>query len=673
VAVLYVAVALFVMWPVLPDIFDYLGVPRNSEQVVWEADVRFVVWLVSRNARTMLQRPWDLFEGEACFPFANSVTLGEHMFGTGLVATLPWLATGDPIATYNVTLLLILVIAALAMHALVYYWTRSLAAACIGGLLFGFCHTRIWDTVHPYIHANQWTPLVLLCLHRLFDRQRWRDLILLLVCAVLQLLESYYQVLAFAGLAGIYGLVLLVQYHRSFLALWPKLLVVALGLSAAAWAIYSPYLETQALWQPPQGKMWWLYFPNSLGFGHGAYPGTVPLILAVIALLARFKPQSRPDPRIPIFVAGLFLFWCSSFWVTVPGLGMIPSPLVMMRDVLPGLAAVRAPAHIVEGGYLAVAFLGGYGAWYLTRWRRPFARAAVTVAIGAMVLVEILYPPAFQVSRGLSREMAAVQMRPLDPVLAVMDRIEPGPVLDFPFMYGGARGDLYYNPRYLLRAAYHRQRTATCYNSLRVPLPGDIATLARALPHEGAVGALSALGFRTILRHDDLMSALESRQADQVFENLMSRGHVQLRERTDAVSVYTLTSTADSDSDVRLLTLPRSGQTDRLVSMDLEGQVPITFENYGSTIFRHPEPIVPTAMLARWRPIGGGKVSAQAVRILLPAALAPGQTLERVVQLDPPPAGTYRLTVRLQDRPEIVVARQRVKVPEGDANGGRTS
>jgi len=64
----------------------------------------------------------------------------------------------------------------------------------------------------------------------------------------LQLLESFYQVLALALLGGVYGLFLLVRHRRALLALLPKLGAVAAASLAATWLVFGPYLAARAQW-----------------------------------------------------------------------------------------------------------------------------------------------------------------------------------------------------------------------------------------------------------------------------------------------------------------------------------------------------------------------------------------------------------------------------------------
>jgi hypothetical protein len=83
------------------------GVPAKMISL---SDQKLGVWLVSRNARTFLTRPGDLLGGGACFPAPRSVTLGEHQLGAGVLGVLPYWLTRDPIATYNLAIVLMLML-----------------------------------------------------------------------------------------------------------------------------------------------------------------------------------------------------------------------------------------------------------------------------------------------------------------------------------------------------------------------------------------------------------------------------------------------------------------------------------------------------------------------------------------------------------------------------------
>ena len=53
-----------------------LGDPAPLRDEVKRADHRFVAWLVARNAYTLLHRPWQMFDGEHCFPARKTLAMG---------------------------------------------------------------------------------------------------------------------------------------------------------------------------------------------------------------------------------------------------------------------------------------------------------------------------------------------------------------------------------------------------------------------------------------------------------------------------------------------------------------------------------------------------------------------------------------------------------------------
>ena len=189
--------------------------PGTTIQVQAEfPDQTFTMWLVTRNARVLTTRPWDLGGDGQCFPLPRPHTLGEHAFGEGLLAVVPWLLTGDPIATYNAMLVLSLWIPALSMFVLARYWTGSAGAAFVAGLLFAAGPDRIADPAHPFVHGDLWAPLVLLFAHRLFAERTWRAAAALALLTSLAFLESLYQILALVLVLVPYGVALAIRYRR---------------------------------------------------------------------------------------------------------------------------------------------------------------------------------------------------------------------------------------------------------------------------------------------------------------------------------------------------------------------------------------------------------------------------------------------------------------------------
>ena len=106
---------------------DHLWTPDLAERRrQWEDwDHGFALWVVSRNAYTLLNEPSRLFGEGPCFPFPKPLALGHPAVTQGILAAPVYAATGNPVASYNSIMILASFLAALAMYLLFRDWTGS--------------------------------------------------------------------------------------------------------------------------------------------------------------------------------------------------------------------------------------------------------------------------------------------------------------------------------------------------------------------------------------------------------------------------------------------------------------------------------------------------------------------------------------------------------------------
>ncbi len=93
--------------------------PLHPLGLVAAVDQRFTTWVVARNARTLLERPGRLWDAEQCYPSEKALALGESALTLGLLGVPAYWLTGDPIVTFNLVLMLLPLISALAMYLLI--------------------------------------------------------------------------------------------------------------------------------------------------------------------------------------------------------------------------------------------------------------------------------------------------------------------------------------------------------------------------------------------------------------------------------------------------------------------------------------------------------------------------------------------------------------------------
>jgi hypothetical protein len=627
---------------------------------ITDGDQSHMVWAASRTARTLATDPSRLWRFEICYPFPTAVALGHHGYASALLGAIPYAITGEPVLAHNVVSLLMLWLSAVGMYALAWYWTGSATAAFVGGLLFGFHPFRLFTLRWPAIVGDEWTPLALLFTHRLFERRRWRDAVGLAGFLALQILESFYQMVPLGVLGIAYGGRLVVAHRARAKDLLPKLAVVGAIAAMVTALVAIPYLEVRAVWGL-EGHRNMFPILNYFLPGHDRYPGTVLLVLAAIGIVDRILRPRRDDPRMALLIGALVLSSMIVDGAVVPGLGFVPSPGRALLPFVPGLDAVRGLQFAIVGVWLVLSLLAAYGVRALCATRSAPAAAAIGAAVAMLALAETFHPVFARTSFGSeTAQVAAPLAVPRSLVRLLDERLPPGAVLDLPaglppmaFRERGHR---------VLLAAFHRHPTAGCFASFPSPLADDVDGLARRLPDPRAAEALRALGFGSVLVHEEERPGAGAAELVGRLRALAA-GDPGLTEIGGAAShrLYSLRGTRPSRSELALLSsnvFPPSQDVVGAVA-----SVAITFRNDGPATFRHPDPIAPTPVVARWQDAHGAVVAEERVRLLLPLALAAGDVLVRRVDLAVAPLpGAYDVTVCPANRPHLVIAAARVQV-----------
>jgi hypothetical protein len=163
-------------------------------------------------------------------PTANVLTFSEHMLGISLFASPVYWITGNPVAAYNVTLLLAYPLSGLAMYAMVWKLTHQPGAAFLAGLAFAFAPYRVSHLPHLHVQMVFWAPLALLGLHQFVaqtSRRGWW-LALFAVCWMLQGASNGYFLVYFSVLVGMWILWFVVARRR-----WRDLGWIGLAMGVA--------------------------------------------------------------------------------------------------------------------------------------------------------------------------------------------------------------------------------------------------------------------------------------------------------------------------------------------------------------------------------------------------------------------------------------------------------
>jgi hypothetical protein len=149
----------------------------------------------------LLTQPRFLLEGPAFYPFGTTLTLMEPLLTPALAMGPLAALTGDPVVTFNLTLLLFWALSGWAMYVTTFWLTRRHAAALVSALVFTVCPARLG--YHAFqVQLMFGIPFAVYGLVRFLETQRVRYLALLLTTFWLQAVAVvYYGVILGAGLA----------------------------------------------------------------------------------------------------------------------------------------------------------------------------------------------------------------------------------------------------------------------------------------------------------------------------------------------------------------------------------------------------------------------------------------------------------------------------------------
>jgi hypothetical protein len=296
-------------------------------------------------------------------PVADTLTFSEHLLGVSALTTpLIWF-TGNPIAAYDLTVLLAYPLSALAMFALVSRLTGSAAAAFLAGLAFGFAPYRAGQLAHVQMLAVWWAPLALLGLHAYLDTGRRRWLACFGACWLLQGAANGYLLVYFTVLVGLWVLWFVIAARR-----WRALFEIAIASVAFALPlvpILMRYMAAHArhgfvrtpdevriyaadiaapLCASPVLAVWgWLQVGCGTPGEGELFIGVALLVLCTGGLLF----ANRKSPTVAFYLAAALVTWAFT-WGPAPRL--LGDVLVEVGPfsalmALPGVDGLRVPAR----------------------------------------------------------------------------------------------------------------------------------------------------------------------------------------------------------------------------------------------------------------------------------------------------------------------------------------
>lgn len=402
----YALLALAFTWPLVFKLTT--AVPSDI------GDPLLNTWILAWDAHALLTRSANLFNANIFYPLPGALAYSEHLFSTALLALPLQLLTAEPVAAYNLSLLLSFPLAAWGMYLLALRWTGRRDAAFIAGLVFGFAPYRLAAIAHLQLLTGHWLPFALLFLDKITTESspKWRSYAAFGLFLWLQMAASWY-LAVYAGL--LVGLLTLARWPSLMNAprsVRTRLLVTLLAVGVFIAPLAAPYLRLLPHLQAAR--------PLELALGLAAAPtdfaAAAPFNRVFGPLTAPFRARPGFTEESWLFVglvapalALIGLFWAkpnrrhpaphSLFLIMViAGALTLPGPYAALARLFPPATVVRVPPRWIIPALPALAGLAAIGfaalANKLARYKPPFVmRYALFAAITGLLLLEAFSAP----------------------------------------------------------------------------------------------------------------------------------------------------------------------------------------------------------------------------------------------------------------------------------------
>ncbi|HMI90400.1 MAG TPA: hypothetical protein VK509_03510, partial [Polyangiales bacterium] len=330
----------------------------------------------------------SIYDNYFCAPVPLSIAYNENLFGLTLLYAPFFVATRDPLLSYNLTLLLSLSLSGYFTYLFVSRVSGSRLAGALMGVAFAYCPYVFFELGRIQLVATQWIPLSALLLHEAMEHGRKRSIVGLGLVFALQIGSCLYYAVFLIVYFAIIGGWLALRYKRVTRAFIARAALAAVLVGALASAMSYPYFEarkdypltrSEAKAAEYSGTMRDLMrvYPHNRGltFMHDAasgplepisFPGFVLLLLAfsalVLPVLAKYRAAEPGENR------------------RLTAIGAAFGPIAV-------LSAIGAAVVFRDGIAAVLAFLAAVLIWRSLR-REPLL-PAIVVAYSVLVLVTV--------------------------------------------------------------------------------------------------------------------------------------------------------------------------------------------------------------------------------------------------------------------------------------------
>ncbi len=174
--------SVFITFPLIFHLGDY---------ATGLGDELLIAWILNWNIHALLSDPLHIFEANIFYPFPHSLAFSDLHLASSILAFVPTVLIGEPIAANNVTIFSSALLVGFFTFLLVFFLTKQYLPSLLSGLLFIFSPVFLDKAVHIQILAIQWIPLAVLFYIHFLKTKRSRFLGISLFLFIVQTYNSF--------------------------------------------------------------------------------------------------------------------------------------------------------------------------------------------------------------------------------------------------------------------------------------------------------------------------------------------------------------------------------------------------------------------------------------------------------------------------------------------------
>ncbi len=410
---------------------------RSWDHVNDLGDAFINLWILAWDSHALFDPNLSVWDAPQFYPLKNTLALSENMFANLLIYFPFYLVTGNPVFSSNMVGIISFVLCAYCGYLLVEEVTGNFWAGLTGGFIFSFSPYKWAHFSHLQLLPFFWAPLAVLFTHRFFNDPKPKYFYGIAVTTTIQYYHSIYLgAMLTSALLTLFLIHLFLerkkeerwvyfkkrQLFRHILqaTLLAGLFLAPIGapyiIMASRWNIVRSFAENRIFSAEPLSFLYpnsflnyeWLrkLLENSIQGGETqVFMGFVPLTLALVGIFTlRSQKNTSENHSKKILLRYLIAAFAMAILMMGPYLQLfgkdtgIPLPYQLVHTIIPGGAAMRAPARFFQLLLLFVAILAGFGFKRLIDWahvKNLSIKVTIFIGFGALFFLDyqvLFYP-----------------------------------------------------------------------------------------------------------------------------------------------------------------------------------------------------------------------------------------------------------------------------------------